>query len=186
MPYTLAHPGFSFLVRKYIPGISAAGVIFGSIAPDLDLIFSLHNSRFHVFDYSLLNIVTVILPITLALLLYYRLFAESIYRKLIGGNNKHFKLSGLQGLMVSIPLEVFSILIGISVHLCIDFVTHWNAGLITWTIYYLLGTGNIISYSIYYITWYLPQVLFTLLGFYLIYKYYGNAISLSGMWLTYK
>lgn len=123
MPYTLLHPGFTTpLYRKWPRFFSFIGLIVGSIVPDLDIIYRFSETRYHIFSYSMTNITTVLLPISIIMYLYLKFLWFPISR------SGSFNLSPtlLKKTFIQIPKIIFSILIGISIHLFLDNFAHFN------------------------------------------------------------
>lgn len=187
MPYTFSHPGFSiWLKHKYLKRLSLNGLIVGSITPDFDILFRLNDSRFHLLDYHLWQILLLLLPITLLVSLYIHQVLKSVYIEVLPQSitakfTSIFKLNYWLYLKNNFGIECLSFFIGICFHLFLDYITHWNA-------YYFMQACQILIYPnsslqnfYYYFGWYFPQIIFTILGFYLLYKYCFSDFSLSSL-----
>jgi hypothetical protein len=79
LPYTFAHPGFTLPFKKLKPALfSTTGLIFGSIAPDYDIILRFTNSRFHILQYDLKSILCIIFPIAFFSAIYFHLVIRNV------------------------------------------------------------------------------------------------------------
>lgn len=175
MPYTFAHPGFALPLKKIKPGIfSSTGLIFGSITPDFDIILRFSNQRIHIFQYNLTDIFLIILPIAFISSIYFHLVIRNIlieYTPSILQNSiiKYKNYDFLNYLKKNSIKVILSILLAILLHLFLDLISHLDAypfKVMGDTYFKSSMAGDIF----YYIAIYLPPVLFTFAGFYLLFK----------------
>lgn len=121
MPYTFMHPVFLAPLKQRWPRIfDLSALVMGSFAPDVDIIYRFTNTRQHIFDYSLWNILTMILPIAVCMTIFMKLVMVPVYTT---GN---FQLSkpAFSILLRRMPSVIFSAIIAIVVHLLLDNLTH--------------------------------------------------------------
>lgn len=174
MPYTLAHPGFTLpLKKKYASFFSTTGLVFGSIAPDFDIILRFSNQRMHIFQYGLHEILFLILPIAVASAIYFHLVIKNILidyapaplrEDLVKYKNQNI----LKNSAANWIRLVASALLAIFMHLGLDLLSHYDA--FTFQINAMLYYQSlIIGYIVYYFAMYFPPLFFTGIGFYLLY-----------------
>lgn len=187
MPYTLSHPGFILPFKKWQPQwFSATGFVFGSIAPDFDILLRLSNARFHLFDYSGYEILFLILPLAMLSGTYYHLVIRGVLLRQLPavvrsrfnrGQHPTFKTRpALRGIRLA-----YSALAAILLHIFLDNISHWDAypfKIYGW-IYYNNFWAGIIYY---YIALYAPVLLFSLGGILLI-LYYINPKNLPAQFV---
>lgn len=175
MPYTLAHPGFILPLKKLKPEwFSTSGLIFGSIAPDFDIILRFTNPRMHIFQYTINEILFFIFPIAVCSAIYFHLVIRpilihyspiSLYSFL-----DQYKKMGFPFRSTTSWFRLFtSALFAIFFHLLMDLFSHYNAWyykINAMYIYQSLIAGEIA----YYLATYLPGIFLSALGFYLILK----------------
>jgi hypothetical protein len=177
MPFTFSHIGFILPFRKkWSTHLSVSGLVFGSIAPDYDILFRLTNVRFHIFQYDLKSILFLIYPLALFSAIGYHLFCRNIiiqnlpspfekrYRKFLSFNF-------LDYLRKNFFRVTLSILFAILFHLFLDALCHhydaYDTKLLAlsyWDNYYF---GNVAFFS----ALYAIPVILSIIGFYLIYRY---------------
>lgn len=176
MPYTLVHPGFSiWLKRRWFKKLSYTGLIFGSITPDFDILFRFTESRFHIIGFNFFDIFFILLPITLFISLIFHFYTRNtlidhlphIFQSKF---QKYKSFDYMAFLKNNFIIEVFSILIGISIHQLMDFLSHWDAYNFMSFMYDYIYTNSMLIDFYYYIGWYFPQIAATALGLYFILK----------------
>ena len=174
MPYTLAHPGFTLpLKKRYAAFFSTTGLVFGSIAPDFDIILRFSNQRMHIFQYGLREIIFLILPIAIASSIYFHLVIKNILidyapaalrENLVIYKNKNI----LKNTTTDWMRLILSALFAIFIHLGLDLLSHYDA--FTFQLNAMLYYQSlIIGYIVYYFAMYFPPLFFTGAGFYLLY-----------------
>jgi hypothetical protein len=169
MAYTFTHPGFViYLKRKWPKLFNTAGLVMGSIVPDLDIIFRLSYARHHIFNYSFENILFQIVPLGILMSVFTHIAIIPALRK------RRPELSIKNLLKIPIFQICVSCVIAIVIHLQIDKWTHLNANDIVHQID--LKTHISIEYLriIFYTLMYGPPVASSLLGGILLYKYVGR------------
>jgi hypothetical protein len=175
MPYTLVHPGFAAWIKsKWLPGLSWNGLIFGSLVPDFDILFRLSNARFHLINGGILSVLFILLPV--AILISW-LFHTIVRNKIIDFlPNRFFPLlqpytsfNYVAFLKKNFVLEIFTIILAIELHYLLDFVSHWNAWYCMMAFHVLIYPSVLLKPFVYYFAWYLPMVVATALGCYLVY-----------------
>ncbi len=75
----------------------------------------------------------------------------------------------------SYSIEIVSIIIALVVHFILDYITHWNAFTYLIIIHVGIYPSTFLIPFHYYFGWYFPQIMATLVGFYLLYKYLINS-----------
>ena len=175
MPYTLVHPGFTFPFKKSKTHLfSTTGLVFGSIAPDFDIIFRLSNQRIHIFQFTIIEILFLILPIAALSAVYYHLVIKDILIEFAPPSLRSdlFKYKNFSILSMSFTNWLKfagSILFAILLHLFLDLISHYDA-------YYFKLNGIVFFQSllageiVYYAAMYLPALFFSVLGFLLTLK----------------
>jgi len=172
MPYTLTHPGFILPLKRVRPSLfSTTGLFFGSIAPDFDIILRFSNQRIHIFQYNLQEILLLILPISVAAGFYFQLLIKGILIEYAPQSLQvylsAYKKSGIYdwGLLNWVRL-ILSSLLAIFMHLGLDLISHYDAYFfkINATTYFQSITAGEIAY---YVSMYLPPLLFSFAGTYL-------------------
>jgi hypothetical protein len=121
MPYTFMHPIYAAPLKQRWPGIfDLSALMMGSIAPDVDIIYRFTNTRHHIFDYSLWNILTLILPIAVCMTVFMKLVMIPVYTTgTISRSRQAFSV-----LLRKMPSILFSAFIAIILHLMLDNITH--------------------------------------------------------------
>jgi hypothetical protein len=182
MPFTFAHPGFTLPFKKWKPAwLSTTGLVFGSIAPDMDILLRLTNPRFHIFQYDLKCVFLNIFPIALLFSIYFHLVMRNILidhlpRALYDRCEPYKNFQYLQFLKANILRVIISIFLAIYLHLFLDMISHWNAA--AFRVYGgMMYQSLIVSLVYYYISIYVPALIFTIVGFYLLLHY--NKLALK-------
>lgn len=180
------------LQQKWKDKFSISGLVFGSLAPDYDILFRLTKIRFHIFQYDLKTIIFLIFPLALISAFAFHLFCRNIiidnlplvyqqqYRKYTSFNFiSYFKAHFLR--------VTISIIFAILLHLFLDFLCHClNAYYIKMFILYLTNNTVMANFS-YILGIYGLPILFSINGFYLIYKYeFHNPLVLKNLILNKK
>jgi hypothetical protein len=169
MAYTFTHPGFIIYLKRRWPKLfNTAGLVMGSIVPDLDIIFRLSNTRHHIFNYSFENIILQIIPLGILMSVFTHIAIIPALKK------RSPELSIKKLFKIPIFQICVSCVIAIIIHLQIDKWTHLNANDIVHQID--LKTHLSIEYLriIFYTLMYGPAVASSLLGGLLLYKYVGR------------
>jgi hypothetical protein len=165
MPFTLAHPGFIYHLKKWKPNLfSMEALVIGSFVPDFDLIFRFTNNRFHLFTFSPLNILLVIFPLSILTWLFYILFLQKPIYYIFDGTPKNNDFLTKKEVMV----VGFSLFISILIHLFLDLFAHPNAYFCAITICNYFDIQHFYN-LLYYLFLYSPLVVTSLLGFYLLF-----------------
>ena len=177
MPYTFAHIGFIAPVKKkWQTNFSTTGLVFGSIAPDYDILFRLTNVRMHLFQYDIVCILFMIFPLALVSALFFHLFCSAVlFNNLPAFYQNKFKeykafdfIETFKKDYLSISL---SILFAIILHLILDFFCHClNAYQTRLTILQLFHNQLLGDVSYFFAIYGLP-VLFSLAGFIILFPY---------------
>ena len=177
MPFTFAHTGYILPVKKkWIAYFSTSGLVFGSLAPDYDILFRFSENRFHLFQYDMFSIFFYIYPLALLSAVYFHLCCQTILSEHLPLFLRN-KVSSFLSINIISELRKhfikisFSILFAIFLHLFLDMLCHildaWSVKMFVLTI-----TKNIEMANIFYgLAIYLLPVLFSLYGFYLLWKY---------------
>ncbi len=177
MPFTFAHTGYILPVKKkWTPYFSTSGLVFGSLAPDYDILFRFSENRFHLFQYDLFSILFYIYPLALVSIVFFHLCCQSI----LSENLPFFvrrKISSFLSLDIFDELKKhfikisFSIFFAIFLHLLLDMLCHfldaWSVKMLVLTLTRSIKTANIF----YELAIYALPILFSLYGFYLLWKY---------------
>ncbi|MFN8263205.1 MAG: DUF4184 family protein [Chitinophagales bacterium] len=130
MPFTLAHIGYTIPIAKKLRNYcSISGLVFGSIAPDYDILFRFTANRFHLFSYSILCNVFIIMPLAILSTLFFHLVCQSIIIQKTPNIKQEFwsRLihTDILDEIVNRPIRlIFSILLSIYVHLLLDSMCH--------------------------------------------------------------
>ena len=176
MPYTLSHPGFILPLKKWNPELfSTTGLVFGSIAPDYDILLRLTNARFHLFQYDWKEILFLILPLAVFSGVYFHLLIRKVLLKLLpSGIRARIDLRKRSTFKTKPAFRImrltWSALAAILLHIFLDNISHWDAfpfKIYGW-IYYNNYWAGIIYY---YLALYTPALLFSVAGLILIYYY---------------
>lgn len=123
MPYTLLHPGLvAPLYRKWPSIFSWIGLFVGSIVPDLDIIYRFTETRYHIFSYSIQNILTVLIPIGIVLSYYF----ESVWVPISQQGKLDLSTLQIKKVKNSFLKILFSVAIGIAIHLFWDQFAHFD------------------------------------------------------------
>lgn len=165
MPFTLAHPGFVFPLKKWAPHlISMEALVIGSFVPDFDIIFRFTENRFHLFTFTPLNILFIIFPFSILTWFAYLLFIKKTITYIF---NLPYTKTNFKDI-ATLKSVAFSFFIAIIVHLVLDFFAHPNAYI--WAKTFSEYFNHTISFDTFFIFFlYFPLVFFSLLGFYLMY-----------------
>ncbi len=180
MPYTLAHPGFSlYLFRKLKSRVGTTGLVVGSIFPDTDILFRISNSRFHIYKYGFLDVFLIILPLSILTGLFFHQYIKPVLLKKVDMlslnlSEEILNFKYIPWFKKNFHKEILGVVLAVYLHIFLDIISHWDA-------YY---GGYILNYFIYphpkslkigyIITLYFPIVLFSLIGFWLLHKFFLN------------
>lgn len=193
MPFTFSHIGYVLPIQqKWKDKFSISGLVFGSLAPDYDILFRLTKIRFHIFQYDLKTIIFLIFPLALISAFTFHLFCRNI---IIDNLPAIYKLQYQQYTSFNF-IKYFkkyffrvavSIIFAILLHLFLDFLCHClNAYYIKMLILYLTNNAVIANFS-YILGIYGLPILFSIVGFYLIYKYeFHKRLALKNFTLNKK
>lgn len=176
MPFTLAHIGYILPVKKkWKTSFSTTGLVFGSLAPDYDILFRITNVRFHLFQYDLIEILLYILPLSMLSALFFHLFCRNILIKHLPEPfekrySQHNAVNTFHLFRTSILRIGGSALFAIFLHLLLDFLCHMlDAHRIRMHVFHFLP-NEFVATAAYFLGIYGLPVLFSLAGFYLIYR----------------
>ncbi|MFN8295426.1 MAG: DUF4184 family protein [Chitinophagales bacterium] len=184
MPYTFAHPGFALPLKKLKTNVfCTTGLIFGSITPDYDIILRFSNQRLHIFQYNMRDIFLIILPIAFVSSIYFHLVIRNVlidYAPTYLRNSllKYKDYNYLNYLKKNSIKVILSIVLAILLHLFFDLISHLNA-----YPFKVIGESyfqsKTVGFIFYYMAIYLPPILFSIAGFYLIFKIIKETSSLQ-------
>ncbi|MEZ5002454.1 MAG: DUF4184 family protein [Chitinophagales bacterium] len=180
MPYSFAHIGYAIgLKKKWISKLSLNGLIFGSIAPDFDILFRFTNQRFHLFFPNLTTIILILMPLTIGLsVIFHRFTRNTIIENLPQNLSQRLKsnldFNYIKWLRRNYKIESASIVIAIILHFLLDYFFHWNAYYYMKIIHIGIYPNHSLINFHYYFGWYFPMVVSTLIGFVLLYKLLGG------------
>lgn len=177
MPYTFSHIGYILPIKnRYQESFSATGLVFGSIAPDFDILFRFTNIRMHIFQYSFFEIILMIYPISLISAYFFHLICRDI---LIENLPDYFRirLQHCYGYSFTYKLKhnfikvSASVFFAIILHLVLDFAGHIiNAYYVQLLISFFTKNKIILNLS-YLIAIYGLPILLSSLGMILLYKH---------------
>lgn len=191
MPFTISHIGYILPIhQKWEKKLSVSGLIFGSIAPDYDILFRLTKVRFHIFQYDAKSILFYIFPLSLISAFFFHLVCRNIIIKNLPGYyerkyQKYTSYDFFHELRTHYFRVSISILFAILLHLFLDYLCHIiNAYYLKMYLLQLFHI-DIIANLFYLLGIYGLPVLFSLVGFYLIYTFeYNKSLSLKNLKLT--
>lgn len=182
MPYTFAHIGYILPIRKkWSKYFSITGLVFGSLAPDYDILFRLTKIRFHVFQYNLKTICFLIYPMAFLSAVLFHLICRNVLIKNLPSPffekyQKYLSFDFNAYLKNHLLLFSASVFFAIFLHLFLDFFCHildaYQVSLFVRGIIQMQYLSDKIGYfSIYFL-----PVVFSCLGFYYIYKFEYNSV----------
>ncbi len=191
MPFTFSHIGFVLPIqKKWKDKVSITGLIFGSLAPDYDILFRLTNVRFHIFLYNFKTIFLLIFPLALISAFCFHFFCrniiiENLPSKLELKYQNYKTFNFLQHFKQHYFIVSASIFLAILFHLVLDFLCHClNAYSVKMLILQLTQNDSIANISYGFSIYGLP-IIFSIVGFYLIYRYENfKRILLKDLMLT--
>lgn len=193
MPYTFAHIGFVLPFKKKWPNsLSITGLIFGSIAPDYDILFRFTNNRFHLFQFDLATILLVIYPLAFLSAIAFHSFCRDILIRQLPAlfrerSQQYLNFNFTASLKDHFFRISLSILLGICVHLILDYLCHHLDAYYTKQYFFKYTHNEQILQFVYYAAIYLLPVLFTLAGFFLLYRFlFPSPIRLRDLSLSWK
>ncbi len=177
MPFTFAHIGYVLPIKlKLKKYFSITGLVFGSLAPDFDILFRLTRVRFHIFQYDAKTIIFYIFPLALISAVFYHLFCRNLiienlptYYELKYKKYKSFDF--IEYLKKKYFVVFGSIIFAILLHLLLDFLCHcidaYSAKVfINKHFHDRISDKVTFGFSIYGL-----PILFSIVGFYLVYRY---------------
>lgn len=193
MPFTFSHIGFVLPIKKkWKTKFSITGLVFGSLAPDYDILFRFTNVRSHIFKYDIKTIFLLIFPLALISAFCFHVFCRNIIIENLPSKyeqqyQKYKSFHFLQHFKKHYFIVSISILFAILLHLFLDFLCHFlNANYIKLIILQLTHQESIANISYIFSIYGLP-IIFSLVGFYLIYVYeYHKNISINDLAITTK
>ena len=164
MPFTLAHPMFLLWSKQKIPNLSITAIIISSITPDFDILLRLTDTRIHIFQYNLKEILLLILPISFGIWLFYELCLKKTIVPIFPFlTTEDFKIKDF-------GIVLLTMLFSILVHLFLDLISHWDAFNLSMIIGW--NTGDpMLTLFFYFYALYGNAVLFSAIGVYLFYKH---------------
>lgn len=191
MPYTFAHIGYVLPIKKeWKQYFSITGLVFGSLAPDCDILFRLTKIRFHIFQYDIKTIFLILFPIALISAFCFHVFCrnviiENLPRKFELKYQKYNTFNFLQHFKQHYFIVSASILFAILFHLFLDFLCHCLNAYSVKMILLELTNNNIIANLSYIFSIYGLPIIFSLVGFYMIFVYeYHKNISIKDFAIT--
>lgn len=170
MPYTLVHPFFLFPLKSKIKKLPLSAIFIASIAPDFDILFRITDTRIHIFQFTIKEILLLILPLSFVIWLAYEYVLKSIIISVFPF------LSNAKEDSKNIIVVLLSMLVSIMLHLFLDVISHWDA----FSLSMLVGwnSGNKILAAFFYLyALYGNAILFSAVGFYFLYRYYFGKIN---------
>lgn len=176
MPYTFAHIGYSLpFGKKWNRYFSLSGLVFGSIAPDYDILFRLTKNRFHIFQYDLFSIVFYIYPLALLSAIAFHVFCRDVIilhlpEPLRTRFSQYLHYAFGTELRKRFPAITLSVLGAIFLHLYLDFLCHYFDAYSSEVFVYRHTHSQQAAEVGFYAAIYLLPVLFTLVGFYLLWR----------------
>lgn len=177
MPFTFAHIGYVLPIKKrWTEKFSFSGLLFGSLAPDYDILFRFTNNRIHIFDFDFACVFLMVLPLAFFSLVGFHLICQRIILQMIPKNlSEHWK-SFLTINIASYVKENFikiilSLIFAIYLHLILDFICHVLDAHTVYLMIFTLTDSAFISQIFYYLAIYFIPILLSMYGFYLLYKY---------------
>lgn len=124
MPYTLVHPGFVLPLKKWKKDwFSNEALIIGSFVPDFDIIFRFTENRFHIYTFTVINIFTVIFPISILSYLFYISVLKKTVDYIFFEYKKPVRI--IPHLILNSKV-LLSLLVSISFHIILDAISHPN------------------------------------------------------------
>lgn len=191
MPFTLAHIGYILPVKKkWKTSFSTTGLVFGSLAPDYDILFRITNVRFHLFQYDLIEILLYILPLSMLSAFFFHLFCRNILIEHLPEPfekrySQHNAVNTFHLFRTSILRIGGSALFAIFLHLLLDFLCHMLDAHSLKMAVFSLFQNEFMASSAYFLGIYGLPVLFSLAGFYLIFRYeFPKPVSVHSFKLT--
>lgn len=191
MPFTFSHIGFVLPIKKkWKAKFSITGLVFGSLATDYDILFRLTKVQFHIFQFDLKTIFLLILPLALVSAFCFHIFCrniiiENLPKKIELQYQKYKTFSFIYHFKQHYFSVFISIIFAILFHLFLDFLCHClNAYSIKMILLELTQNNLIANFSYIFSIYGLP-IIFSLVGFYLIYVYeYHKNISIKDFAIT--
>lgn len=177
MPFTFAHIGYILPIKKkWSNYFSITGLIFGSLAPDFDILFRLTKIRFHIFQYDLKTICFLIYPIAFISAVSFHLFCRNILIQNLPSSlyekyKKHLDFNFINYLKKHFLTFTASVFFAIFLHLILDFFCHCINAYSVNQFFQPLHQKVFITNIINQLSIYLLPILFSLFGFYWIYKF---------------
>jgi hypothetical protein len=180
MPYTFSHIGYVLpLKKRWSELFSTTGLVFGSIAPDYDILFRWTQNRFHIFQYDLWTILFLITPLAWLSAISFHLlcrdefilhlpepFASRYCRYVSADTARVFRKNAAR--------ITCSIVFAIMLHLLLDYLCHYYDAF-TVEMYVLVTTQSELAAQVaFYIALYFLPVVFSIAGFYFMYCYFRN------------
>lgn len=177
MPFTFAHIGYVLPIKKkWTSQLHISGLIFGSIAPDYDILFRFTENRHHIFQYDLFCVLGMIFPLALVSLIAFHLYCQKILLKMLPLNFQSY-LTPFLSIELKNELKIngikiaISILIAIYLHLLLDVLGHLFDAYSIKMFFLFLTNSDSIAVSSYYAAIYFPPLLLSFIGFYFIIIY---------------
>lgn len=177
MPFTFAHIGYILPIqKKWKEKLSVTGLIFGSIAPDYDILFRLTNVREHLFQYDLSCILFLIYPLALISAFSFHLFCRNVIIEnlpiFLKQKYQKYNSVNFSALLKKDFLRIsYSIVFAICLHLFLDYFCHFLDGFQVKEFIKQYSQNETIGDISYIFACYGLPILFSLVGFYLIYVY---------------
>lgn len=176
MPYTLVHPAFVFPLKKWKDKwFSTEALIIGSFVPDFDIIFRFTENRYHLYTFTFINIITVILSIGILSYLFYFFLLKKQVDYILQIKNE--ELNSLRSLSHIIKV-IISLFTAIYIHVYLDKITHPDAHDL-YIYYQQFNYPVFIKDHLYSICLYGPLVVSSLIGMVLMIFYIFSIKSFS-------
>lgn len=163
MPFTVAHIGFSKPIKRLLKKhVDVEALCVASVVPDLDIVLT--GSRFHMFSFSWTCILFVLIPLSVLLYYLWRYFIKKpIFHYFNIEEEVHLPSNNSKFLIL------WSLIVGIFVHLGLDLITHYNNYIVITNVFhmdYYSKEGKVFDIILLYI----PQLIFSLWGLYLFFR----------------
>lgn len=151
------------------------GLVFGSLAPDYDILFRLTKIRFHIFQYDLKTICFLIYPIALLSAIFFHLVCRNVLIKNLPSPffekyQNYLDFDFIAYLKKHFVLFSVSVFLAILLHLFLDFCCHILDAYQVSVFVQSIIRMQYISNQIGYFSMYFLPILFSLFGFYLMFK----------------
>lgn len=193
MPFTFAHIGYVLPIKlKLKKYFSITGLVFGSLAPDYDILFRLTKVRFHIFQYDAKAIILYIFPLALISAIFYHLVCRNIIIENLPTKyqlkyERYKTFDFIEHLKKKYLVVTTSIIFAILLHLFLDFLCHCIDAYATKVIINKYFQNKISDKVIYGFSIYSLPILFSIYGFYLVFRFeYQQHFSIKNLAINKK